>query len=67
MVPDDYELELDEQSTNLVTRARDRTAALRTVAQLPQHKRVALLVTGGPLKGTNFPINKAQVLLGRPQ
>ena len=67
MTPEDSTLELDEQSTTLVTRARERTAGLRTAAQLPAHKRVALLVTGGPLKGTNFPINKAQVLLGRPQ
>jgi hypothetical protein len=67
MPPDDNSLELDEQSTTLITRARERTAGLRTTAQLPEHKRVALLVTAGPLKGTNFPINKAQVLLGRAQ
>ena len=65
--PDDGALELDAQSTNLVTQARDRTAGLRTAAQLPQNKQVSLLVTAGPLKGKNFPITKPQVLIGRPQ
>ena len=66
MTSDESRLELDEHSTALLTRAQERTARLRTRAHFPKQKRVALLVTDGPLKGTNFPINKAQVLIGRP-
>ena len=62
----DRRWELDEQSTALLTRARERTAGFLKRAYLPRQKRVVLLVTDGPLKGTNFPITKAQVLIGRP-
>jgi DNA segregation ATPase FtsK/SpoIIIE, S-DNA-T family len=55
----------DELTTRLVTQARERTAGMRTAPHLPASKKVSLLVTGGPLKGKVFPIEKPQVLIGR--
>jgi type III secretion system (T3SS) inner membrane Yop/YscD-like protein len=60
-------LQIDELSTSLVSQARQKTAAMRTAPGLPKDKKVSLLVTGGPLKGRTFPIEKPQVLIGRAQ
>src|SRR5207247_704528 len=59
--------QLDELATNLVSQARERTAGMRTVPALPKQKKVSLMVTGGPLKGKTFPVDKPQVLIGRAQ
>jgi S-DNA-T family DNA segregation ATPase FtsK/SpoIIIE len=57
----------DELTTRFVTRAREKTAGMRTAPQLPASKKVSLLVTAGPLKGKVFPIEKPQVLIGRSE
>ncbi|HUS08908.1 MAG TPA: FHA domain-containing protein [Pyrinomonadaceae bacterium] len=58
-------LGLNDELTALVTLARERTAGIQGKAHLPGQGRVALLVTAGPMKGSNFPINKPQILIGR--
>src|ERR1044071_6220760 len=58
---------LDDLTTRLVTQARERTAGMRTAPELPQQKKVSLLVTAGPAKGKVFPIEKASVLIGRTE
>ena len=68
--PPDSSLEPEitkELTTRLVSQAKERTAGMRTAAQLPPLKKVSLLVTAGPLKGMTFPIDKPQVLIGRKQ
>jgi S-DNA-T family DNA segregation ATPase FtsK/SpoIIIE len=55
----------NQLTSRLVTQARQKTAGMRTAAQLPQNKLISLLVTGGPLKGQSFPVEKAQILIGR--
>ena len=57
----------NQLTTLLISQAREKTAAMRTAPQLPSHKRVSLLVIGGPLKGKTFPIDKPQILIGRSQ
>ena len=64
MPSDDGSPELDALSTALVTRAQ-LTAGIGQKASLPANKTVSLLVTGGPMRGQNIVIPKAQVLLGR--
>ena len=57
----------NEMTTRMVSQAREQTAGMREAPQLPNFKKVSLLVTEGPLKGKTFPIEKPQVLVGRNQ
>ena len=56
---------LTRMQTTLVSRARQATRQMRTQPRMPQSRSASLLVTGGPLKGKSFSIEKPQVLLGR--
>ena len=63
------EIFFDAVETALITQARQKTQTVgrRSAPTLPDHKKVSLLVTGGPLKGKSFPLGKPQVLIGRSQ
>jgi Inner membrane component of T3SS, cytoplasmic domain len=62
-------IQFDAVVTALITQAREKTRAVgeRSAPKLPIQKKVSLLLTGGPLKGKTFPINKPQVLIGRTE
>jgi S-DNA-T family DNA segregation ATPase FtsK/SpoIIIE len=57
----------NQLTSRLVSQAREKTAAARSLPQLPKNKSVALLVIDGPLKGKTFPIDKPQISIGRSQ
>jgi hypothetical protein len=65
--PESQEARLTQAHTALLTQARMKTQSvrMREAPELPRSKSVSLLATDGPLKGTNFPIRKAQVVIGR--
>jgi hypothetical protein len=64
----DDNLELTSPLTvRLVDNARDKVGGGRQTAHLPDGRLVSLLVTAGPQKGKSFPLQKAQVMIGRNQ
>jgi len=58
---------LTQKSTLMVSKARSKIVRMREEPELPQGKRVSLLVTEGPMKGMSFPIQKPQILIGRTE
>ena len=64
-----YNGKLTQAQTALLTQARLKTKGtqIREKPELPIGRSVSLLVTEGPFKGESYPIQKAQVVIGRAE